>query len=38
MNEIIEEDFDFDDDVLLDNTPDSVVAILGFDPLDFEEK
>jgi len=35
MNEeITEEDEDFDDDVLLDKTPDVIVALLGFDPLE----
>jgi hypothetical protein len=27
---------DNDDDVLLPRTPDDVVAVLGFDPLEFE--
>ena len=26
---------DMDDDVLLARTPDDIVAVLGFDPLDF---
>lgn len=26
-----------DDDILLPRTPDDVVAVLGFDPLEFEE-
>ena len=35
--EITEENPEFDDDVLLEKTPDAVIAILGFDPLDLED-
>jgi len=35
--EIVEEDPEFDDDILLDKTPDSIKAVLGFDPLDWDD-
>lgn len=36
--DIAEEDTDFDDDEVLEKTPDDVVAVLGFDPLELEDK
>jgi hypothetical protein len=38
MSGIVKEDIDFDEDEKLEETPSSVVSVLGFDPLEIEDE